>query len=52
IFTHRDTQENFTRNRLSPSSTRAFLCFGSWLRCDLLAPEDLTNIMKSLNKRK
>ncbi|KAG1750787.1 hypothetical protein EDB19DRAFT_1628771, partial [Suillus lakei] len=43
---------HFTRNRLSPSSTRAFLCLGSWLRCDLLAPEDLTNIMKSLNKRK
>lgn len=43
---------HFTRNRLSPSSTRAFLCLGSWLRCDLLAPEDLINVMKSLKKRK
>ncbi|KAG2747138.1 hypothetical protein P692DRAFT_201717277, partial [Suillus brevipes Sb2] len=33
-------------------STRAFLCLGSWLRCDLLAPEDLINVMKSLKKRK
>ncbi|KAG1775001.1 hypothetical protein EV702DRAFT_1199850 [Suillus placidus] len=41
-----------TRHRLSPSSTRAFLCLGSWLRCDLVAPEDLTKIMKSLKKRK
>ncbi|KAG1744786.1 hypothetical protein EDB19DRAFT_1906503 [Suillus lakei] len=40
---------HFTRN---PSSTRAFLCLGSWLRCDLFAPEDLTNIMKSLGGRK
>ncbi|KAG2159349.1 uncharacterized protein EDB93DRAFT_1052088, partial [Suillus bovinus] len=31
----------FTRNRLSPSSTRAFLCLGSWLHCGLVAPEDL-----------
>ncbi|KAG1748947.1 uncharacterized protein EDB91DRAFT_1244750 [Suillus paluster] len=36
----------FTQNRLSPSSTRAFLCLGSW------PPEDLTKIMKSLKKRK
>ncbi|KAG1815364.1 hypothetical protein EV424DRAFT_1348474 [Suillus variegatus] len=43
---------HFTRNRLSPSSTRAFLCLGSWLRCDLVAPEDLTKIMTSLKKRK
>ncbi|KAG2137607.1 uncharacterized protein EDB93DRAFT_1091123, partial [Suillus bovinus] len=34
----------FTRNRLSPSSTRAFLCLGSWLHCGLVAPEDLTKI--------
>ncbi|KIJ12593.1 hypothetical protein PAXINDRAFT_117928 [Paxillus involutus ATCC 200175] len=26
---------HFTRNRLSPSSTRTLLCLGSWLRCDL-----------------
>jgi hypothetical protein len=29
---------HFTQNRLSLSSTRAFLCLGSWLRCDLVAP--------------
>jgi hypothetical protein len=43
---------HFTRSRLSPSSTRAFLCLGSWLRCDLAALEDLTKIMKSLKKRR
>ncbi|KAG2062665.1 hypothetical protein BDR04DRAFT_878755 [Suillus decipiens] len=43
---------HFTRNSLSPSSTCAFLCLGSWLCCDLVAPEDLTKIMKSLKKRK
>ncbi|KAG1829507.1 hypothetical protein EV424DRAFT_1316728 [Suillus variegatus] len=43
---------SFPRNRLSPSSTRAFLCLGSWLRCDLVAPENLTKIMTSLKKRK
>ncbi|KAG1799750.1 uncharacterized protein HD556DRAFT_1209546, partial [Suillus plorans] len=42
---------HFTRNRLSPSSTRAFLCLGSWLCCDLVAPGDLTEIMKALKKR-
>ncbi|KAG2085957.1 hypothetical protein BD769DRAFT_1373994, partial [Suillus cothurnatus] len=31
---------------------RAFLCLGSWLRCDLVAPEDLAGITKSLKKRK
>ncbi|KAG1725463.1 hypothetical protein EDB19DRAFT_1833791 [Suillus lakei] len=43
---------HYTRNCLSPSSTRAFLCLGSWLCCDLLAPKDLTKIIKSLKKRK
>ncbi|KAG0703581.1 hypothetical protein DFH29DRAFT_803320, partial [Suillus ampliporus] len=43
---------HFTRNRLSPSSTRAFLCLGSWLRCDLVVPEDLIKIVKSPKKRK
>ena len=32
---------HFTRNRLSPSSIRAFLCLGAWGRCDLLFMDDL-----------
>ncbi|KAG1865285.1 hypothetical protein F4604DRAFT_1956882 [Suillus subluteus] len=52
VFSQGRHLPHFTRNHLSPSSTRAFLCLGSWLRCDLVAPEDLTKIMKSLKKRK
>ncbi|KAG2062710.1 hypothetical protein BDR04DRAFT_948920, partial [Suillus decipiens] len=36
---------HFTRNHLSPLSTRAFLYLGSWLCCDLVAPEDFAKIM-------
>ena len=33
--------QHFTRNRLSPSTIRAYLCLGAWGRCDLLYMEDL-----------
>ena len=31
----------FTRNSLSPSLIRAFLCFGSWARCGLVVFDDV-----------
>jgi len=31
----------FARNSLSPSSIRAFLCFGSWSRCGLVVLDDV-----------
>jgi hypothetical protein len=33
----------FSRNSLSPSSIRAFLCFGSWSRCGLVVLEDVVD---------
>ncbi|EGN99645.1 hypothetical protein SERLA73DRAFT_38945, partial [Serpula lacrymans var. lacrymans S7.3] len=41
IFSQGQQLLHFTRNRLSPSSTRAFLCLGSWLRCELISSADL-----------
>jgi hypothetical protein len=32
---------SFSRNGLSPSSIRAFLCFGSWARCGLIIFDDV-----------
>lgn len=43
---------HFTRNRLSPASTRAFLCLSSWLRTDLIIPDDLVSMVKQSRKRK
>ncbi|KIM54007.1 hypothetical protein SCLCIDRAFT_137680, partial [Scleroderma citrinum Foug A] len=43
---------HFARNRLSPSSTRAFLCLGSWLRTDLIVVEEVVSIVKQSKKRK
>ncbi|KAG1733893.1 uncharacterized protein EDB91DRAFT_1057180 [Suillus paluster] len=42
---------HFTRNRLAPSTIRAFLCLGAWGRSDLLAMEDLLASVRS-QKRK
>ena len=43
----------FARNSLSPSSIRAFLCFGSWARCGLVVFDDVvtavTTRMKTRN---
>ncbi|KIK79307.1 hypothetical protein PAXRUDRAFT_161612, partial [Paxillus rubicundulus Ve08.2h10] len=41
----------FTRNRLSPSSTRALRCLGSWLQCDLVVHDELVQVVKLKKKR-
>ena len=43
---------SFTRNRLHPSSIRAFLCLGSWGRNDLILFEDVLAAVKGNSKRK
>jgi hypothetical protein len=43
---------SFTRNRLSASSIRAFLCLGSWGRNDLVCHEDLLAAVRENSKRK
>jgi len=43
---------SFTRNRLSASSIRAFLCLGSWGRNDLVFREDLLAAVRENSKRK
>jgi len=43
---------SFTRNRLSPSSIRAFLCLGSWGRHDLVVFEDVLSAVNGNSKRK
>ena len=43
---------SFTRNRLHPSSLRAFLCLGSWGRNDLILFEDVLAAVKGSSKRK
>jgi len=43
---------SFTRNRLSASSIRAFLCLGSWGRNDLILFEDVLAAVKGNSKRK
>lgn len=37
----------FSRNSLSPSSIRAFLCFGSWARCGLVVMNDVVVAIKT-----
>ncbi|KAF8484187.1 hypothetical protein JB92DRAFT_3264738 [Gautieria morchelliformis] len=37
---------------ISPSSTRALLCLGSWLKCDLVLHDDLVEAINALKKRK
>jgi len=43
---------SFTRNRLRPSTIRAFLCLGSWGRNDLIFFEDVLAAVKGNSKRK
>ena len=43
---------SFTRNRLHPSSIRAFLCLGSWGHNDLILFEDVLAAVKGNSKRK
>jgi len=43
---------SFTRNRLSASSIRAFLCLGSWGRNDLIFYEDVLAAVRENSKRK
>ncbi|KIK90826.1 hypothetical protein PAXRUDRAFT_78511, partial [Paxillus rubicundulus Ve08.2h10] len=42
---------HFTRNRLSPSSTRGLLCLGSWSRCGLVVHDELFHVAKLKKKR-
>ncbi len=39
----------FARNGLSPSSIRAFLCFGSWARCGLVVFDDVVTAVTTKN---
>jgi len=43
---------SFTRNRLSASNIRVFLCLGSWGRSDLIFFEDVLSAVKGVSKRK
>jgi hypothetical protein len=43
---------SFTRNRLSASSIRAYLCLGSWGRNDLIFFEDVLAAVRRNSKRK
>ena len=43
---------SFTRNRLCPSTIRAFLCLGSWGCNDLIFFEDVLAAVKGNSKRK
>jgi hypothetical protein len=41
---------SFTRNRLSASSIRAFLCLGSWGRSNLVLFEDVVSAVKEIRR--
>jgi hypothetical protein len=43
---------HFTRNRLSPSSIRAYLCLGSWARKGLLSVDDFLNGIKGKSAKR
>jgi hypothetical protein len=43
---------SFTRNRLSASSIRAYLCLGSWGSHDLILFEDIMSAVRGNSKRK
>ncbi|KAK7021866.1 hypothetical protein VNI00_017213 [Paramarasmius palmivorus] len=43
---------NFMRNRLSGSSIRRFLCFGSWGRKNMVHMPDIEAAIRTLCKRK
>ncbi len=42
---------HFTRNRLAPSSIRAYMCLGSWSKHDLLSLGDLLSALRVKRKR-
>jgi hypothetical protein len=42
----------YTRNRLSASSIRAYLCLGSWCRNDLVTMHDIAVILKENSKKR
>ncbi|KAG1745844.1 uncharacterized protein EDB91DRAFT_126592 [Suillus paluster] len=52
IFSQGRQLLHFTRNRLAPSTIRAFLCLGAWGRSDLLAMEDLLASVKSQKRKR
>ncbi|KAG2113288.1 hypothetical protein BD769DRAFT_1364201, partial [Suillus cothurnatus] len=52
VFSQGQHLLHFTRNRLCLSSTVHSSVLAHGLRCDLVAPEDLAEITKSLKKRK
>ena len=43
---------HFTRNRLSPSSIHASMCFGAWSRKNLVHMPDLVEAISAKGKRK
>ena len=43
---------DFTRNRLSPASIRANLCFGDWARKDLVDMPELIEVIRLQSNRK
>jgi hypothetical protein len=43
---------HFTRNRLSPSSIRAYLCLGSWGRHGMLRTEDVLAAVRSRKRKR
>lgn len=42
---------HFTRNRLSPSAIRAYLCLGSWARHGLVTTNDFVKAIQSESKK-
>ncbi len=42
---------SFTHNRLTPSSIRAYMCLGSWGRCDLLLMGDFLSALRAKKKQ-
>jgi hAT family C-terminal dimerisation region len=43
---------HFTRNRLAPSSIRAYMCLGSWSRHDLLLMGDLLSALRPRKRKR
>ena len=46
VFSQGQQLLHFTRNRLSPSSIRAYMCLGSWSRHELLSMENLLSVLR------
>ena len=43
---------SYTRNRLSPSSVHAILCFGDWSKKDLVHMPELVEILEDCQSKK